>query len=190
MAQQHHSSPTSSRLPRAFIQPEELEASNRASQRVQSSRPIFSESDTTSGRAIPQVPKRRVSQTDVNGDVNRGPTAAPRRQPRAEDDVHFTSRLFTARTDSSRPGTPIDAKDKRGIVSRATGTALLGGSAIVALAAVVLTAFLQVYISVPLFLVAGALFYVGRKSVSKSATEATEEPSADPQRRREPDVDD
>jgi Flp pilus assembly protein TadB len=59
--------------------------------------------------------------------------------------------------------------DKRGIAFRAKGTSLLCAGAILVVAGVILTAFLQVYVSVPLFLIAGALFFFGRRALNDSA---------------------
>lgn len=114
-----------------------------------------------------------------------------RRQPRADDDVHYTTSPFRApRPVGGKLGTPIDPQEKRGFLSRAAGTSLLAASAVCAAAALVLTVLMQVYISVPLFVIAGALFYAGRGSLRESSNKVTEPVNSDPGRRREPDVDD
>jgi hypothetical protein len=117
---------------------------------------------------------------------------APRRQPRAGDDVHYTTSPFeTPRSEHDRSATPVAPTEKRGLVSRAAGTVLLASGGVVGVAAVVLTLLMQVYISVPLFLVAFGLFYAGRGSLRDSAEQATEPGSSeDHGRRREPDIDD
>lgn len=123
-----------------------------------------------------------------------GEDSAPpsmRRQPRADDHVHYTTSPFQApRPVGGQLGVPIDPHEKRGFLSRAAGTWLLATSAVVAAAALVLTVLMQVYIAVPLFLIAGALFYSGKGSLRESSYEATEPVHSDPGRRREPDVDD
>lgn len=100
---------------------------------------------------------------------------------------------FEAPRDSAHhdvPGSPINPADKRGLFSRTAGTAIFFLSAVLFAAAVVLTALAHVHISIPMFLLAAGLVYVGRRLVRGSAKNVTEPVSADPGRQREPDVDD
>lgn len=116
---------------------------------------------------------------------------APRRQPRANDDVHYTTSPFEKPRDAAdRRAEAIDPEEKRGLVSRAAGTMLLIGAALFGVAAVVLTVLMQVYISVPLFLVALGLFYAGRGSLRDSAERIHDPVDADPGRNRQPDISD
>lgn len=130
-----------------------------------------------------------------NGASNEPPApAAPRRQPQADDDVHYTTSPFEAPRSNARPnepGAPIDPTDKRGLVSRTAGSFVLILSALFGAAAVILTALMHVHISIPLFLLAGGLVYVGRRLLRGSAEQTTEQPvDSDPGRRREPDLGD
>ncbi len=90
--------------------------------------------------------------------------AAPRRQARADDEVQYTTSPFAV--PGSEAHIPVE---KPGLGSRVLGTACLAASAVLGVAALVLTIFMQVYIAVPTFLVAGALFYAGRGSWRESA---------------------
>lgn len=115
-----------------------------------------------------------------------------RRQPRADDDVHYTTSPFA--TPGDRPlsaGEPIDPADKRGLVSRTAGVVVLGLSAVFAVAALVLTATIHIHLAIPLALLAAGLVYVGRRMLRQSSHTVSDEPAdADPGRRRAPDMDD
>lgn len=121
------------------------------------------------------------------------PEAALGRQPQPDDDVNYTTSPFEAPRDSERPdvpGAPIDPRDRRGLFTRSAGTAVLVLAAILGAVGVVLTALVQLQISIPLFILAAGLVYVGRRMVRTSAEDVTQPRDRDPGRRRQPDFDD
>jgi len=137
-----------------------------------------------------------MANQSVNKSTNREPwpqrSVALGHQPQPDEEVHYTTSPFEAPHDARRDvaGRPINPADKRGLFSRSAGTAILILSAVLGAVGVVLTALMHVHISIPLFLVAAGLVFLGRKMVRTSGEKVTQPINRDPQRRREPDFDD